>query len=58
MTELEEAEARAALVGVTLKSDQVAADYLSAVRAMDLHVGKLPRNLPVDLEPATKLGLA
>ena len=58
MTEREEAQARAALIGVTLNGDQVAADFLAAVRAMDLHVGKLPRDLPVDLEPATRLGLA
>lgn len=56
MTEREEAEVRAALIGLSLTSEEVAADFLSAVRAMDIHVAKLPRALPVSLEPAVKLG--
>ena len=56
MKEREEAEVRAALIGLSLTSDEVAADFLFAVRAMDIHVAKLPRNLPVALEPAVKLG--
>jgi hypothetical protein len=56
VTEREEAEVRAALIGLSLTSEEVAADFLSAVRAMDIHVAKLPRTLPVSLEPAVKLG--
>lgn len=56
MTEREEAEVRAALIGVALTTDEVAEDFLAAVRSMDLHIAKLPRDLPPGLEPAVKLG--
>ncbi|MFY7960751.1 MAG: hypothetical protein ACOVVK_11795 [Elsteraceae bacterium] len=56
MTEREEAEVRAALIGVVLTTDEVAEDFLAAVRSMDLHIAKLPRDLPPGLEPAVKLG--
>lgn len=56
MNAREEADVRAALIGVSLTSDEVADDFLSAVRDMDLHVAKLSRTLPVSLEPALKLG--
>ncbi len=56
MTEREEAEVRAALIGMALNTDKVAEDFLAAVRAMDLHVQKLPRSLPPSVEPAIKLG--
>jgi len=58
MTERSEAEKRAAALRISLSNESVAKDYLTAVRAMERHVGNLPRELPVGVEPALTLSFA